>query len=115
MKPRNFELAKELSKHSTYKYQLGAVVVKGNRILSTGFNTMRTSPRSTHPYSTLHAEMSAILKARCDITGSDLYVYRQTKDGCLASSKPCPYCMKLIKSAGIKNIYYTDESGYKKL
>lgn len=115
MKTRYFKHAQECANESSHKQKLGAVVVKGSRILSRGFNTMKTSPRSTHPWKSLHAEATALLGARCNIEGADIYVARTTHDGVIANSKPCPYCMKLIKSYGIKNVFYTDNEGYKKL
>jgi len=57
-----------------------------------------------------HAEMQAIERARA--TERDvLWVARFKKDGSLAVSKPCKYCMHHIKRAGIRRICYVDKSG----
>ena len=100
------------SKHNQHK--VGAVVVKGGRVLSTGFNAMRPSSLLGTP--TLHAEGAAILKlmkARRlhDLSGSDIYVTRFTRGGAVGCAKPCPACHALIESVGIRRIYYTDITG----
>jgi len=46
--------------------------------------------------------------------GADIYVTRHTPTG-MAMSKPCADCMKAIKVAGIRRIYYTSRSGYHKV
>ena len=96
------------------QHRLGAVVVKGHRILSTGFNQMRSS--GVLKTNTLHAEAAAILKLLKehrleDLSGSDLYVTRYTRGGMVGLAKPCKACMDLIRSVGIENIYYTTNEG----
>ena len=41
-----------------------------------------------------------------------LYIYRETRDGKLAMSRPCPACMQAIKDLNIKHIAYTTDCGY---
>lgn len=110
MKYRYFEVAERLAHKSIYKFRLGCVIVKGNRILGTGFNSTKTHPRSNDEFKTLHAETDALLS--CNIgaaKGAVAYVYRITKDGKPAMSKCCESCEKMLKDAGIKRIYYTKE------
>src|ERR1035437_6900824 len=110
MKERFFEVAKAMSKHSGHDtHKMGAVIVKKNRRISTGYNKLKTHPRSLHPQSMIHAELDCILGcSKEDLLGADLYIYRQHKDGKVANAKPCIYCSKLIEQTGIKNIYYTN-------
>lgn len=113
MKQKFFDLARTLSKHSEHStHKHGCVIVNKSRVISVGFNKMKTTTKSTHPYPTIHAEMDAIFKARTDLRGTTLYVYRGTKDGSPSSSKPCEHCMKVIKEAGIKKIFYSVPDGY---
>lgn len=115
MKAKFFQLAKEMSKHSEHHaHKHGAVVVNKSRVISVGFNKLKTTPRSPHKYKQIHAEMNAIFKARTDLRGCSIYIYRETKDGCLAESKPCPACRQVIEEAGIKNIFYSTSNGFKK-
>lgn len=105
--------AKEAVKSQHKQHKLGAVIVKGGRILSTGFNSLR--PSSLLKTHTLHAEAAAILKLLKerrlhDLAGSEIYVTRFTRGGAVACSKPCSACMDLIKAVGIKRIHYIDST-----
>ena len=91
---------------------MGAVIVK-KKPVSIGFNYDKTHPKYADgktSYS-IHAEVSAILHARCDIRDSTLYVYRSHADGSPANARPCTNCMKVIVEAGIKRVIFT-ESDY---
>lgn len=107
-------MAAKIAKKSTFqRHRLGAVIVKGGRVLSTGFNQHRPSAKLGTP--TLHAEAAAILKLLNqrrlhDLTGADLYVTRFTAGGAVGISKPCRACTELIRSAGIRNVYYTTDA-----
>lgn len=115
MKSRFFDIAKAASKHSDHPaHKLGAVIVKGNKVVSVGFNKNKTHTKSNHAWKRLHAEISAIIKAKQDLTGCSIYVYRETKNGDLGMSKPCPSCFSAIRESGIKIVYYTTETGFTK-
>ena len=113
----------ELSNHNQYK--LGCVVVRGHRIISSGCNsTTKCDPiqarLDTDKYGCecpgkVHAEISALLpfiKSKEDISGASIYVHRRHKNGVLAKARPCSTCEAVIKSMGIKKVYYTVENGY---
>lgn len=87
---------------------VGAVIVKDNRILGTGYNG---SPSGTahcidegcimsrnHCIRTIHAEVNAILDAlqRGSVRGATLY----------CTHYPCANCAKLIKQVGIIKVVY---------
>jgi tRNA(Arg) A34 adenosine deaminase TadA len=93
-----------------------AILVKGGRILSVGFNKQKKNSfvdhYAHHPGCTTHAEVNAILKVRkkIDLTGCKIYVARLKKiDRTLGNSKPCAMCHQIIKRYGISKIYYTVE------
>jgi len=50
----------ENSEHDTFHH--GAVLIKGNRVLSTGSNNLRTRLRGKPSQASMHAEISAIYK-----------------------------------------------------
>lgn len=107
-----FSLAREISKHSNYKVRVGAVVIKGNRILSVGHNQVRYKSRGlkyTKFKQSLHAERDAISKLdKSVLKGASIFVYREhnvNKTPMLA--KPCDQCWWLIEEIGIKRIYFT--------
>lgn len=115
MKNKFFEIAKKLSLKSEYHHKIGAVAVKKNRIVGLGFNKpSKTHPQSNHPFKTIHAELDAILDAeKDDLIGATIYVYREHKNGHLASSKPCPHCQELIQRYKLKKVCYTEDGSYK--
>lgn len=117
MKQRFFNIAKVASQKSVHHTaKIGAVVVKRGNIISIGFNQLKTHTKSLHPHFMIHAEFDSIIGcSKEDLENSDIYVYREHKDGSLACSKPCESCQRLIVSAGIKNVYYTDNDKFCKL
>ena len=102
--------------------KVGAVIVKDNRILSTGYNGAPSGLpncidacdrcyRSAHNIPSgqcldmcyaVHAEQNAImnaLKTGEDLKGAVIYV----------NTYPCVTCFKLILQSGIREVYYIDE------
>ena len=106
-------VAHEVAKRSTCeRAQVGAVIVKDKRILTTGYNgSPRGLPHCTevgclmdngHCVRTLHAEQNAIIVAALHgvITeGATIYITHQ----------PCFLCAKMIINAGIVQIVYDKE------
>lgn len=121
-----FKAAKSMSELSEFKqHHIGAVVVYGHKIISSGCNSNKTNPKqkrlNAHRFeadtpATIHAELSALLPliGRKDINFSDvsLYIYREHKSGELALAKPCASCETLLRSLGIRHIYYTGNKSY---
>lgn len=110
----SFRIAERQAMRSVFKqHRLGAVIVKGGRVLSTGFNSRRPSRLLSRP--TLHAEASAVLKLLkqrrlSDLSGADLYVTRFTAGGRVGMARPCPSCMDLIRAVGIRRVYYSTDT-----
>jgi len=99
---------------------IGAVIVRDNNILSTGYNGAPSGLphcndhgsgchiyKSIHPdgtveencVSTIHAEINAIAQAAkhgVSIKDSDIYI----------TASPCIHCLKVLINVGIKTIYY---------
>jgi len=122
------EIAKVVSKRSTcLRRQYGAVIVKDNNIISTGYNgspmgepnccdigycerELRQIPAGER-YElcrAVHAEQNAIIKASsADMHGATIYIAgTNVKDGTPASGKPCLLCARMIKNAKIARIHY---------
>jgi len=115
-----FQIARLVATRSTcLRRQVGAVLVKDNRILSTGYNG--TPAGITHCLERgcirtklnipsgerhelcrgLHAEQNAIIQAAyhgVSINGADLY----------CTNQPCIICSKMLINAGINTIYISD-------
>jgi dCMP deaminase len=109
------EIAKILSKRSNcVGAQVGALIVKDDRILSTGYNGTPKGfvnccdvwDHQPHPEHyewskiyEIHAEQNAIIWAArkgIPIEGAEIY----------STMRPCAQCTKLIIGSGIKKIYY---------
>lgn len=87
------------------KLQVGAVIVKDNRVISTGYNGYFSGvPHvsinvNDHEVNTVHAEQNAIAHAAkkgTPIDQSTIYV----------THYPCINCAKMIIASGIKEVVY---------
>jgi len=103
------EVAKTFANLSTAKrLQVGAIVVKDDRIISIGYNGMPSGwdnvcehEGKTKP-EVLHAESNAIAKlASSHESGKDATL--------LCTHAPCIDCAKLIYQSGIATVYYKNE------
>jgi len=92
------------------KLQVGALLVKNGRIVTTGYNGQPAGieipkiEENGHDITTIHAEMNCLLfAARNGISTEDCEI--------VVSHYPCLHCTKHLIQAGIKRIYYIE--GYK--
>lgn len=102
------EIARLIGQHShCYRNKVGAIIVKDNRIISTGYNGTPTGFDSAcesdgvTKMEVLHAESNAIAKCAKSAENSNesaLYV----------TVSPCVGCAKLIIQSGIKEVYFSD-------
>ena len=121
------DIAAEVAKRSTcLRRQYGAVIVKNDEIIATGYNG---APRGTRnccdlgecwreahniPHGeqyekcvSVHAEQNAIISARRqDMISSTLYLAGWENDERMSSDKvsPCTICARMIRNAGIKEV-----------
>jgi len=114
------------------KGKYGAVIVKNDIIISTGYNgsprgfdnccDLGTCPRIDKNLfrgegyelcRAVHAETNALLNCSREQTiGADLYIVGITpNDNSILEAKPCPLCSRNIIQAGIKNIYIRVSEG----
>lgn len=89
------------------RLKVGCVLVRGNKVLSTGYNgSIKGHPHCTDVgcleneagrcIRTIHAEQNAIIQAACDLTNAIAYV----------THEPCETCTKLLNQAGITKVVY---------
>lgn len=91
------------------RLQVGAIVVKDNRVISIGYNGMPsgwTNVCEDEDFKTkpevLHAETNAIAKlARSNESGLDATMF--------ITHAPCLDCAKLIYQSGISKVYYRNQ------
>ena len=113
-------------KSKCLKKHYGAIIVKNNEIISTGFNgpargeahctkcTKVGSDKDMIEYSScpaIHAEQNAIISAsRQEMLGSVLYLFGRDVSGSIdeiglpIAARPCEICLRLIKNAGIEKV-----------
>lgn len=107
----------EAKKSNMERYQIGCVCFKGKRIISYGFNQVRSTSRIPNKYkkfpNSLHAEQHAIMKIRNKeiLKGSSILVVRVNRSGEFLMAKPCENCLNTIRFFGIKEIFYSNEDG----
>ena len=75
---------------------VGAIVIKENRIIGTGFNTVIRDQSVT-----AHAEINAI-NASCKVINN----YRLVNCDLYVTLEPCHMCAKAIVDARIDNVYF---------
>jgi deoxycytidylate deaminase len=107
----------EAKKSDIDKSKHGAVILKGNTIIGTGYN--KYCNNINKKCYTDHAEIEAIVNAikiygKESLYNTELYVVRIAKDNIdiksrhgLRMSKPCKNCTNFIIKNNIKTVYYS--------
>lgn len=110
------ENAKSHQYDPSLEYNLCAVIVKGGKVLSTGFNSRGWNGLTEHykvtdHCATVHAEIAAILLNRKKIRfeGAKVYVARIKSNGTVGNAMPCEMCRKVLSSYGVKRAFFTIE------
>lgn len=94
------------------KWRVGAVLVRGGSVISTGYNRYRNNPSQVElPDVSYHAEEVALKRAGDSAEGSTLYVARLTRSGDLALSRPCEWCQHKLSEYGVYTVSWTTEYG----
>ena len=101
------------------RFQVGCAVYKGGNLLASAANQMtksHTAAQKHYNFPFPHAEYNAIrsVKSSC-LKNCTLYVARVDKDGNYVMAKPCSCCQKMLKSHGIKTVYFTTGNGIEKI
>lgn len=132
MKKRFFKEAKSCLCNVDYtgasSAQIGAVAVYHGMVIARGWNQNKTHTlqqryniyrfNMTGPHycpSKIHAEMDIISKIRhldIDFRKVHIYVYRETKNGDRAMSRPCESCCRALRDLGVRKVFYTTDKGY---
>lgn len=107
--------------------KVGCVAVIGKKVVAAGFSQNRTHPMQEHfniyrdfcgqknIESKTHSEIHMLAAARhMNICWSkaDVYIYRICSSRQHGIALPCDACMKALREFGIKNVYYTTDTGY---
>jgi len=103
------------SLQSENKFPIGTVLVVGHRIISCGYNRIKSHPKQPTRISFSgrlcvepHAELDALIKAPPEmIKNSSIYITRRMKNGNVGLSKPCYRCTTLLRNYGVRKAIYT--------
>lgn len=112
-----------LERSTCLKRHYGAVIIKNNEIISTGYNgsprgitncidlgicNRESCERGTGYENCIavHAEMNAIISSkRSDMIGSSIYLVGKEFNGdYVKNGEPCSICKKIILNAGIEKV-----------
>lgn len=100
---------------SSPKFAFSALIIGPARnIISIGHNNpSKTHPRSGYPGRTIHAELSAILRARpACLKGCSMVIARTSPSkGLLGMARPCRFCLSLLQEVGISKVWHTTRDG----
>ena len=124
------DIAAEVARRSTcLRRQYGAVIVKNDEIVATGYNGAPRGDenccdvgvcwREAHgiPHGeqyekcvAVHAECNAIISAsRNEMLGSTLYLFGFENGAPMKAPEPCVMCARMIKNAGITTVINQQE------
>jgi cytidine deaminase len=98
------------------QWRVGAVIVRGGSVLSTGVNRYRNHPSKVMSLDgvSYHAEEVAIRRAG-DVAGSKIYVARVTRSGYVGMAMPCERCQEMLNDYGIHTAVWTTPTGWGKM
>ncbi len=126
------DIAAAVGRRSTcLRRRYGAIIVKDNIIISTGYNgaprgeancidigeceRQRRNIPSGQNYElcvAVHAEQNAIINADpVKMQGATIYIDGYNIDGTRASGRPCLLCRRMIRNAMISEVVYRDADG----
>ena len=93
-----------------------AFIINKNKIISQGFNTLKTHPfLLKYGYRSnckVHAEASAIIKSNTfNHKNNKMITFRFDKSGNLNQGKPCKYCQNILNLVDMKEVWYSDLKG----
>lgn len=100
------QMASDVANRSTdicRKAFVGAVAIRRDGVMVSSRNGSTNSNCSAKTPS-IHAEARVLRKSG---HGAIVYVARVCRDGSLALAKPCVRCQALLRSHGVKAVYYS--------
>lgn len=101
---------------SAKRLQVGAVVVKDNRIISIGYNGMPSGWDNTCENVVQHSDDTVELKTKDEVIHAEANaISKLAKSGdsgngadLFCTHAPCIHCAKIIYGAGISKLYYRE-------
>ena len=116
----------EAKKSEISEWSMGAVIVRGSKVLGSGYNRFsghvdvirKRFAFNEEDLWSLHAEMDALMSVddEEDLHGAVMFVSGfKSKNGNPICCKPCKCCSKILKHNPIDVVYYADHGEIKVL
>ena len=119
---RGIKAAKKQAKKSKLcNWRIGAVIVKGNKVIGKGYNKFSgDSEYIAQKYGvknlwSLHAEMAAILDVQGNMDGAVMFIAGVKHNGNRVYCRPCKDCMKILKHTNLEAVCYETKDGIEML
>lgn len=92
--------------------KMAALIYDKKTLISVGLNSKRTHPLQAkfnrHEEAIcLHAEISALVNARCDVAGMTMYIARAGHKNQPRLAKPCFGCQRALTAFKLKRVIWT--------
>ena len=104
------KITRKEAQKSNHKVKLGAAIFKKNRIISLGYNSTKTHPKLIKYFihASVHSECDAVLHCvnKEQLKGSEIFVWREDKQGNPVISKPCSMCTQILYEYGVKRAWW---------
>jgi len=107
-------------------HKLAAVIITGTKLLSRPCANIHRNSCRGHFCGSLHAEAHAIIDyygkdisyspkmgwcpLRNNKSKKDIIVIRVNEKGCICISRPCCYCLEMMRAVDIRRVYYVDNN-----
>ncbi len=118
------EAYREAENSDITEWSIGAVIVKGNRIVGRGYNRFSAEVekfRLQYGFNesdlwSLHAEMAAIIDSSEDLHGTVMFINGfKSKNGNPILCRPCEHCLKILRHVPIEAVYYATKENVVKV
>lgn len=99
-------------------FHVAGIFNKRGRLISIGFNTRKTHPKTIQFYpdfkygKATHSEALAVIRAKLEnFSGHYMIVVRIDNNNQVNLSSPCCHCAAFLRTLNFDNIYYSDSNG----
>jgi deoxycytidylate deaminase len=96
---------KRIAQRSPNNFKHSTIILRGGKVVSYGYN-----------HDDIHAEQNALSKLWPNKRkGTTVLNFRIGRRGNLLNSKPCEFCLELIRKSKVAKIIYSTENGFEEL
>lgn len=116
------ERSRRLFDRPNSRFRHFSFLLAGNKVLSHGWNDAhKTHPLALwcgHRHASIHSELACILRYRGryhdGVTGLVMVNVRLSARGDTRLARPCPACLVLLGTLGIREVHYSCDKGFRR-